>query len=230
MGSLRDALLYLVTPVHPKAGKLDDFLPKVLEAGVDIVQLREKEMEAGELLHHCAVVRRVTREFGALFFVNDRLDVAIAAQADGVHLGQGDLPLFEVNSQGGEDMLAGISTHSDEQVLEACGSSADLLAVGPVYPTPTKPGRPAAGLETVTFANSHCTRPVFAIGGIDLETLPAVIEAGTRRIAVLRALTEAEDPAAVARKMKNMLIEAGGQDSGSLLSGDDDRPDGSTCG
>lgn len=206
---LHKALLYLVTPAMPAAGDLASFLPRVLEAGVDMVQLREKDMEAKHLLEHCAIVRRICNEFGALFFVNDRIDVAIAAQADGVHLGQEDMPLYEVGAQAGEEMLSGISTHSEGQVLEACASSASYMAVGPVYETPTKPGRPAAGLETVNFAASHVERPFFAIGGIDPETLPLVLEAGAKRVAVLRALTDSDDPQAVTRKMRRMLEAAG---------------------
>lgn len=205
---LQSAQLYLITPAHPKAGSLEDFLPRVLEGGVDMVQLREKDMEAGPLLGHCATVRRITKEFGALFFVNDRLDVAIAAQADGVHLGQDDLPLFEVGAQAGEDMLIGLSTHSSAQVEAASGSAANYIAVGPVYQTPTKPGRPPAGLMTVTFAAQTFARPFFAIGGIDLATLSAVVDAGAQRVAVLRALTDADDPARVARQMKQLLQAA----------------------
>lgn len=206
---LQKARLYLVTPARPEAGELKEFLPGVLEAGVDVVQLREKDMEAGPLLQVCATVRSITHDFGALFFVNDRLDVAIAAQADGVHLGQDDLPLFEVQAQAGEEMLTGVSTHSEGQVDEAAASAADYLAVGPVFETPTKPGRPAAGTEVVAYAANCAPRPFFAIGGIDLESLPAVMEAGARRVAVLRALTESNDPPAVARKMKRLLESAG---------------------
>lgn len=206
---LQRALLYLVTPAQPAAGPLESFLPRVLGAGVDVVQIREKEMEAGPLLRYCAVARAITKQFGALLIVNDRLDVAIAAQADGVHLGQDDLPLFEVKSQGGDEMLTGLSTHSGEQILAAAYSAADYIAVGPVYETPTKPGRPAAGLETIVFAARHAARPFFGIGGIDLDTLPKVIEAGARRVAVLRAITRADQPAEVAARMKKMLESAG---------------------
>lgn len=206
---LADAFLYLVTPAEPKAGSLDEFLPRVLEAGVDVVQLREKDMETRPLLRFAEVVRRRTQEFGALFILNDRVDLALAASADGVHLGQDDLPAEEARRQGGRNFLIGLSTHSEEQVLAAAASEADYIGVGPIHETPTKPGRPAVGYGLVGFAAQHATIPFFAIGGIDLSTLPAVLQAGARRVSVARALTEAGDPGAVARRMKAALAGAG---------------------
>lgn len=202
---LETALLYLVTPAVPKAGPLDKFLPAVLDGGVDMVQLREKEMEAAPVVRYAEEVRRWTSEFGALFIVNDRVDVAVAAGADGVHLGQDDLPTIEARRQMGSGAVIGLSTHSEEQILGSVKSEADYIGVGPVHVTPTKPGRPAVGHELVRFAAERSPRPFYAIGGIDLETLPAVIEAGARRVSVLRAITEAEDPGAIARRMKDML-------------------------
>lgn len=202
---LRTAFLYLVTPGEPRAGPLDEFLPRVLEAGVDMVQLREKEMEAGPLLRFAEVARRRTREFGALFIVNDRVDVALACGADGVHLGQDDLSTEEARRQLGVALLIGLSTHSEDQVTGSGRSEADYIGVGPVHATPTKPGRPGVGYGLVRFAAARSPRPFYAIGGIDLETLPLVVEAGAQRVSVLRALTEAEDPGAVARKMKSAL-------------------------
>lgn len=202
---LDTALLYLVTPAEPEAGPLDEFLPRVLAAGVDVVQLREKEMEGGPLLRFAAVVRRRTAEFGALFIVNDRIDVAVAAGAEGVHLGQQDLPTEEARRQLGPDGIVGLSTHTHNEVLAASESEADYIGVGPVHATPTKPGRPEVGLELVRFAAERFPRTFYAIGGIDLATLPAVIEAGATRVSVLRALTESEDPGSVARQMKGLL-------------------------
>ena len=200
------ARLYLVTPGDPPAGPLDEFLPRVLEAGVDIVQLRDKHREARPLLEFAAVVRRRTAEFGALFFVNDRVDLAIAAEADGVHVGQQDLSPAEARRQMGPQALVGLSTHAPGEILEAASSQeADYLAVGPVYATPTKPGRPAVGTELVRFAAGHPAQPFFAIGGIDRRNLKEVLAAGASRIAVVRALTEAEDPAAAARWLSEVL-------------------------
>jgi thiamine-phosphate pyrophosphorylase len=203
---LEAAHLYLVTPATPAAGPLEDFLPRVLGGGVDIVQLREKEMEAGPLVKFAEVTRRRTSEFGALFIINDRVDVALAAGADGVHLGQDDLPDEEARRQIGFAALIGLSTHSEEQVLQAAASEADYIAVGPVHETPTKPGRQAVGYELVRLAAEKSPRPFFAIGGIHLSNLQEVIDAGARRVAVLRALTEADDPGEVARQIKSALL------------------------
>ncbi len=202
---LRAARLYLVTPGEPPAGPLDEFLPRVLEAGVDIVQLRDKGLEARPLLALAAVARRRTLEFGALFFVNDRVDLAIAAEADGVHVGQQDLSPAEARRQMGSGALIGLSTHTEPEILAAASSEADYIAVGPVYTTPTKPGRPAVGTDLCRFAAGHAAQPFFAIGGIDTVTLSGVLEAGVVRVAVVRALTEAQDPAAVARRMSKAL-------------------------
>ena len=198
------ALLYLVTPGEPRSGALDEFLPRVLEAGVDMVQLREKWLEARPLLRLAAVARRRTSEFGALFIVNDRVDLALAAEADGVHIGQEDIPPGEARRQMGPEALIGLSSHSEEQVL-AASPEADYIAVGPVLPTPTKPGRPAVGPGLVRFAAGRAGRPFFAIGGVDHLSLPALLEAGARRVAVVRALTEADDPAAAARRLSEAL-------------------------
>jgi len=199
------ARLYLVTPGNPRAGALNEFLPRVLEAGVDIVQLRDKHLEARPLLELAAVARRRTREFGALFLVNDRVDLAIAAEADGVHVGQQDLSPAEARRQMGPQVVIGLSTHAPQEVLAATSSEADYLAVGPVHATPTKPGRPAVGTELVRFAAEHPAQPFFAIGGIDRGNLERVLAAGASRIAVVRALTEAEDPAAAARWLSEAL-------------------------
>lgn len=202
---LSHSFLYLVTPASPGGRDLDEFLPRVLEAGVDMVQLREKNAEAGPLLRWCEVVRRRTSEFGALFVVNDRVDVAIAAGADGIHLGQDDLPVAEARRQMGDVPLIGLSTHSELQLVDAQTSGADYAAVGPVYSTPTKPGRPAVGLDLVAFAADRATLPLFVIGGVDETNLARVMEAGARRVSVVRALTESEDPASVASRMSAAL-------------------------
>jgi thiamine-phosphate pyrophosphorylase len=202
---LAAAYLYLVTPANPQAGDLDELLPRVLEAGVDVVQLREKDAEAGPLLRYCEIVRRRTSEFGALFVVNDRVDVAVASGADGVHLGQDDLPPGEARRQLGPAPLIGLSTHSEAQFLAALAAGADYAAVGPVFATPTKPGRPAVGLDLVGFAADRADRPVFVIGGVDQASLPRVLEAGARRVAVVRAITESADPAAAASLLSAAL-------------------------
>jgi thiamine-phosphate pyrophosphorylase len=205
---LQAARLYLVTPGHPAAGPLEEFLPRVLEAGVDIVQLRDKHLEARPALELAAIVRRRTREFGALFVVNDRVDLAIAADADGVHVGQQDLSPEEARRQMGPRALIGLSTHARDEILAAAATGADYIAVGPVHATPTKPGRPAVGHDLVRFAAERAVQPFFAVGGIDQGNVGDVVAAGARRIAVVRALTEAPDPAEAARALSRVLRPA----------------------
>lgn len=200
--------LYLVTGAEPPAGSLDALLPAVLEAGVDVVQLREKEMEAGLLLGYCDVVRRHTRDFDALFIVNDRVDVALAAAADGVHLGQDDLPAADARRQLGRGLLIGLSTHSEAEIDAAGQVDVDYIGVGPVHATPTKPGRPAVGYELVEYASEEAKAPFFAIGGIDASNVAGVVAAGAPGISVARAITEAADPVAVVRRLKAALLAA----------------------
>jgi thiamine-phosphate pyrophosphorylase len=138
--------------------------------------------------------------------VNDRVDVAAAAGADGVHLGQDDLSAVHARCLIGGDRLIGLSTHAGSELEASSELPVDYIAVGPIYETPTKPGRAATGLDLVKFAREHCKRPFFAIGGIDLTTLPDVVAAGAGRVCVLRALTQAEDPVSVARRIKSLLI------------------------
>ncbi len=198
--ALAAARLYVVTGAREALGDLPQFLEAILSAGVAAVQLREKEAEAGDLLRWGAVFRAAAERHGALFVVNDRPDVALALGADGVHLGQNDLPVGFVRELVGPDMLIGLSTHDAAQ-LAAALPDADYVCVGPVYETPTKPGRPATGVEMVRLAAEREPRPWFAIGGIDGETLPAVVAAGARRIVVVRAVADAPDPGAAARDL-----------------------------
>lgn len=180
-----------------------------LEGGVDMVQLRDKEAGDEEILRAAAGFRRACAEHGALFWLNDRPDLALAAGADGVHLGQRDMPLAEAREQVGPDLLIGLSTHSPEQFDAALASDADELSVGPVIETPTKPGRPAAGLDYVRYAAAHGgAKPWFAIGGIDLDNVRDVLAAGAERIVVVRAIRDAADPRAAAAGLRAALDEA----------------------
>jgi thiamine-phosphate pyrophosphorylase len=188
---LARARLYVVTGAREEQHDLETFLSAVLEAGADIVQLREKGAEAGDLLRWSTTFRAAADRYGALFVMNDRPDVAIAAGADGVHLGQNDLPPAVARQLMGTEMLIGLSTHTRGE-FDAGATEADYLCAGPIYATPTKPGRPATGLEIVTHAAGRQRdgverRPWFAIGGIDAALLPGVIEAGATRIVVVRA-------------------------------------------
>ncbi len=211
---LADARLYLCTDARREQGDLPEFLDAVLASGVDIVQLREKGMEAAEELEHLAVFAEACRRHGALLAVNDRADVAHAAASDVLHLGQGDLPVPAARALLGDDVLIGRSTHSPAEADAALAEpGVDYFCTGPCWPTPTKPGRPAPGLSLVRHAAERTAgqpgaRPWFAIGGIDAGTLDEVLEAGARRVVVVRALTEAEDPGAAAAALARRLREA----------------------
>lgn len=198
------ASLYLCTPDRPD---LADFLEQVLEGGVDVVQLREKGIEAKRELELLEIVRDVAERHGALWSVNDRADVARASGADVLHLGQDDLPVPHARAIVGEDMLIGRSCHDAQQVSAAAHQAGvDYFCVGPTWPTPTKPGRHAPGLELTAQAAALGTqRPWFAIGGITLGNLDQVLAAGATRVVVVRALTEAADPRAVAAAFKARL-------------------------
>ncbi len=201
---LSRARLYVVTDARERRGDLGRFLDAVCGAGADVVQLREKEAEAGDVLRRAGAFRDATLRHDALFVVNDRPDVALAAGADGVHVGQNDLPVRFVRRLVGPDTLIGLSTH-DEAQLRAAPREADYVCAGPVHETPTKPGRPSTGLDLVRLAAGAERRPWFAIGGIDERTLPDAVQAGARRIVVVRAVTEADDPAAAVRSLAEAL-------------------------
>ena len=198
--ALADARLYLCTDARKRQGDLPQFLDAVLSSGVDIVQLRDKGMEAAEELDHLEVLADACRRHGKLLAVNDRADVAHAAGAEVLHLGQGDLPVPAARAILGTGVLIGRSTHAEAEVDAAIAEpGVDYFCTGPCWPTPTKPGRHAPGLDLVRHTASRAPeRPWFAIGGIDADNLDEVLEAGARRIVVVRALTEADDPAAAA--------------------------------
>jgi thiamine-phosphate pyrophosphorylase len=197
---LSDARLYLCTDARRREGDLPEFLDAVLSSGVDIIQLRDKGMEAAEELEHLAVFADACRRHGTLLAVNDRADVAHAIGSDVLHLGQGDLPVPTARAIIGEDVVIGRSTHAESEVDAAVAEpGVDYFCTGPCWPTPTKPGRHAPGLGLVRYAASlGRTRPWFAIGGIDADNLDEVLDAGARRVVVVRAITEADDPAAAA--------------------------------
>ncbi|MDP3711207.1 MAG: thiamine phosphate synthase [Mycobacteriales bacterium] len=201
---LADARLYLCTPDRPD---LADFLEEVLAGGVDIVQLREKGIEARREIALCEVVAEVAARHGAMWSVNDRADVASVVRPDVLHLGQDDLPVPAARAILGDDVLVGRSTHDEQQVAAAAVEpGVDYFCVGPTWPTPTKPGRPAPGLALTRFtAGLGTERPWFAIGGIDEGNLDEVLAAGATRVVVVRALTEAADPRAAAARLRVRL-------------------------
>jgi len=204
---LTDARLYLCTDARRSHGDLPRFLDAVLGAGVDIVQLREKGLEAGEELALLQVFADACRRHGRLLAVNDRADIALASGADVLHLGQDDLPVPVARRILGPGPLIGRSSHSPAQAdAVAAEPGVDYFCAGPVWATPTKPGRPATGpglLAHVTHTKP--ARPWFAIGGISLDRLDDVLAAGVTRVVVVRAITEADDPAAAARAFAKRL-------------------------
>ncbi|AQT72104.1 MULTISPECIES: thiamine phosphate synthase [Streptomyces] len=197
---LSDARLYLCTDARKRQGDLPQFLDAVLAGGVDIVQLRDKGMEAGEELEHLQVFAQAARRHGKLLAVNDRADVAHAIGSDVLHLGQGDIPVPAARAILGGQVLIGRSCHAEDEVAAAAAEpGVDYFCTGPCWPTPTKPGRHAPGLDLVRHAASlRQDRPWFAIGGIDAANLDEVLDAGATRVVVVRALTEASDPGAAA--------------------------------
>ncbi|MFC5800375.1 thiamine phosphate synthase [Streptomyces formicae] len=204
---LSDARLYLCTDARKRQGDLPEFLDAVLSSGVDIVQLRDKGMEAAEELEHLAVLADACRRHGKLLAVNDRADVAHAIGSDVLHLGQGDLPVPAARAILDTDVLIGRSTHAEaEAAAAAVEPGVDYYCTGPCWPTPTKPGRHAPGLDLVRYAASlPQERPWFAIGGIDAGNLDQVLDAGARRVVVVRAITGADDPAAAAAGLSKRI-------------------------
>ncbi|WP_327291562.1 thiamine phosphate synthase [Streptomyces sp. NBC_01198] len=200
---LADARLYLCTDARSGRGDLAEFADAVLAGGVDVIQLRDKGIEAREELAALTVLAAACRRHGRLLAVNDRADVAHAAGADVLHLGQGDLPVPAARALLGDGVVIGRSCHAEDEVSAAAAEpGADYFCTGPVWPTPTKPGRPAPGLDLVRYAAGlGPDRPWFAIGGIDAGTVGQVLDAGARRIVVVRAVTEAADPFAAAREL-----------------------------
>jgi thiamine-phosphate pyrophosphorylase len=210
---LADARLYLCTDARRDACDLAEFAEAALSGGVDVLQLREKSdtgapLEAREELTALEVLAEACARHGALLAVNDRADVALAAGADVLHLGQDDLPVHWARRIVGDEVVIGRSTHAFTEAMAAeAEPGVDYFCTGPCWPTPTKPGRPAPGLELIReVAAAGPRRPWFAIGGIDRESrLDEVIEAGASRIVVVRAITEAADPAAAARALAERL-------------------------
>jgi thiamine-phosphate pyrophosphorylase len=216
---LATASLYLCTDARRERGDLAEFADAALAGGVDIIQLRDKgspgeqrfgPLEARQELEALEVLAEAARRHDALLAVNDRADIAVAAGADVLHLGQDDLPLPIARGILGQGTVIGRSTHDRAQASAAVTEIVDYFCVGPCWPTPTKPGRPAPGLDLVRAIAEWATdKPWFAIGGIDEQRMPEVLAAGARRIVVVRAITGAEDPRAAAQRLKARLAAAG---------------------
>jgi thiamine-phosphate pyrophosphorylase len=200
------ARLYLVCDERP-----DGFLEAALRGGVDIVQLRMKDAPDERVLAAARRYAGICAAHGALFILNDRPDLVVVATADGVHVGQDDMPVVAARALVGTDRIVGLSTHTPTQVDAAADLGVDYIGVGPVHTTPTKPGRPAVGLELVRYAASRAPVPFFAIGGVGEQNVRAAAEAGATRVAVVRALTEAADPLRTARALRGALTARTGR-------------------
>jgi thiamine-phosphate pyrophosphorylase len=202
---LAAARLYLICGASPDASGLPDLLRGAIAGGVDVVQLREKELPDGELVSVARALLALSERLGALFVINDHPAVAREVGADGVHVGQDDMPVEHVRELVGPDMLIGLSTHAPEEIDAVDPAVVDYIGVGPVHATPTKPGRPAVGLELVRYAAAHAPVPFFAIGGLDAGNIAESIEAGAERVCVLRAIAAAENPETAARSLRDLL-------------------------
>lgn len=222
---LSSARLYLCTDARKDRGDFGQFVDAAFAGGVDIIQLRDKTIEAAEELELLAVLKETAERHGRLWAVNDRADIAVLSGAPVFHIGQKDLPLAAARTLLNGNAAIGLSSHAPEQVDAALSAAAgpaglDYFCVGPVWATPTKPGRAAVGLELVKYAAAAASAagqegqpdagvPWFAIGGIDHGNVEQVVEAGARRIVVVRAITEANDPAAAAASLLAALDAPG---------------------
>ena len=206
--------LYLCTADRPD---LLPFLAACIGGGVDVVQLREKNLEARDLISRARAAAGVCRDLGVPFILNDRPDLALASGADGVHVGQDDTPPAVARRILGSEAIIGLSTHAPGEWSAAAGEPVDYLSAGPVNPTPTKPGRPGTGLDylravAATPAGSREGIAWFVTGGVTPETIPGMVAAGATRFVVVRYLTESDDPAAAARRLRRTIGEAVGGD------------------
>jgi thiamine-phosphate pyrophosphorylase len=199
---LKGRRLYLCTADRPD---LTGFLAACIRGGVDIVQLRDKHLDARPLLDRARIARDVCRDHGVPFILNDRPDLAGEVEADGVHVGQDDAPPALARRLLGPERIVGLSTHAPAELDESNAEPVDYISAGPVNATPTKPGRPGVGLDYLRHAQAHAARPFYVTGGVTPETLPAMRAAGATRFVVVRYLTESDDPEGAARRLTAAL-------------------------
>lgn len=202
---LAERRLYLCTPDRPD---LDLFIAACISGGVDIVQLRDKRLDAKPLLARAKLAQNVCAGLGVPFILNDRPDLALECEADGVHVGQDDAPPSLCRRILGADAIVGHSTHAPAQLRAAGQEPVDYVSAGPVIETPTKPGRPGVGLDYVRHAAEHATVPFWATGGMTPDSVRPVIETGARHIVAVRFLTESTDPARSARELRDAIDRA----------------------
>ncbi len=205
MADIGERRLYLCTPDRPD---LDEFLTACIRGGVDIVQLRDKVLDARPLLVRARLAAAVCRERGVPFILNDRPDLALEGGADGVHVGQDDAPPALARRLLGQDAIVGLSTHAPAEFDASHAEPVDYVSAGPVTPTPTKPGRPGTGPGYLTYTAARATRPVFVTGGVTPDTVAGLAAAGARRFVVVRWLTEAIDPYGAARQLVDAIEQA----------------------
>ena len=206
---LRTARLYFVCDARPNGEDPEPLLKAAIQGGVDIVQLREKSGDVKLIERAAQTFRRVCENSAVPFFLNDDPELAASVGADGVHIGQDDFTVEEARRLVGPDRLVGLSTHSKEQIDAAAG--VDHFSVGPIWETPTKQGRPAVGLDLVTYAAKTKNIPFFAIGGINADNIGDVLKAGARRICVVRAIHDAADPSEAAFLLRRAFASVGSE-------------------
>ena len=204
-GDLAGRRLYLCTPDRPD---LAEFLSACITGGVDVVQLRDKDLEARPLLQRARLAAAVCREHGVPFVLNDRPDLALEVAADGVHVGQDDAPVSLARRILGPDAIVGLSTHSESDLAVAVGEDVSYLSAGPVEATPTKPGREGTGVDYVTLASARSSVPVFVTGGVTPQRIPVLAAAGVRHFVVVRYLTRAPDARTAARALREAIDRA----------------------
>ncbi|MBA3267641.1 MAG: thiamine phosphate synthase [Acidimicrobiia bacterium] len=209
--SLAGRRLYLCTPDRPD---LDSFVTACIDGGVDVVQLRDKHLDARALMPRARLAAAVCRDRGVPFVLNDRPDLALEVEADGVHVGQDDAPPALARRILGPSALVGYSTHAPGELDAAASEPIDYISVGPVNPTPTKPGRPGTGLSYLGYAASHAAIPWYVTGGVTPDTVAPMVAAGARRFVVVRWLTEAADPRAAARAVAQAIDRSVGATAG----------------
>jgi thiamine-phosphate pyrophosphorylase len=206
---LRTARLYFVCDALPRGEDPEALLHAALGGGVDIVQLREKELGRDEIERSAQTFRRLCDTYSVLFIVNDDPYLAQSCDADGVHVGQDDVAAAKAREILGPEAIVGLSTHSKEQLAASAEQPVDYVSVGPIWETPTKAGRPGVGLGLVEHAAADAPHPFFAIGGIAVANAGEVVAAGARRLGVVRAIRDAGDPAAAAEALRGALAAAG---------------------
>lgn len=206
---LRTARLYFVCEARPDGHDVEALLQAALAGGVDIVQLREKELGRDEIERSARTFRRLCDTYSVPFIVNDDPYLAQTCAADGVHVGQDDMAAAEAREVLGTEAIIGLSTHSVEQLAASAGQPVDYVSVGPVWETPTKEGRPGVGLGLVEHAAAHAPHPFFAIGGIGPSNVGEVVTAGARRLGVVRAIRDADEPTTVAEALRGALAAVG---------------------